>query len=105
MEGVSLRLAMLDHPSSILKPSPTLPHAHTPTPNGYRHTRKNGWMLYQLMHAARLLPLALFDTHFAQLPLVAFQAKAQVYQQRLLCVLVLIASRRKPTVLLLSLTL
>ena len=31
MEGVSIRLAMLDHPSSILKPSPTLPHTQPPT--------------------------------------------------------------------------
>jgi len=29
IEWVSIRLAMLDHPSSILKPSPTLRHAHT----------------------------------------------------------------------------
>ncbi len=35
MEGVSIRLAMLDHPCSILKPSPILPHAHTPTPNDH----------------------------------------------------------------------
>jgi len=30
IEFVSIRLAILDHPSSILKPSPNL--AHTPTP-------------------------------------------------------------------------
>ncbi len=31
IEWVSIRLAILDHPSSILKPSPTPPYAHTPT--------------------------------------------------------------------------
>jgi len=29
---VSIRLAILNHPSSILKPSPTPPYTHTPTP-------------------------------------------------------------------------
>ncbi len=33
IEWVSIRLAMLDHPSSILKRSPTPPYAHTPTPH------------------------------------------------------------------------
>jgi len=31
IEWVSIRLAMLDHLSSILKPSPTLPHIQPPT--------------------------------------------------------------------------
>ncbi len=30
IEEVSIHLAMLDHPSSILKRSPTPPYAHTP---------------------------------------------------------------------------
>jgi len=33
IEWISIRLAMLDHPSLILKPSPTLTHPHPPTPH------------------------------------------------------------------------
>ncbi len=35
MEGVSIRLAILNHPSSILKPSPILPYSHTFSNNNH----------------------------------------------------------------------
>ena len=41
MEGVSIRFAMLDHPCSILKPSPTRPYSHTPTQNNNFKTTLN----------------------------------------------------------------